>query len=203
MALIRPKINNIKISIKFFEFSQVKLNIKDFLASKCKYLSKRDNLNFVIFRPPNGFVYTIFHSGHINITNLKSVDEIHQAVCFIVDTLNLPQTLNEAYQIDNISANGTLHLVSKFNSLQKLCEKIQELDESFEVSKISYETQRFSGATIRRSGYFKKNVKGNGTVLLFNNSKFIIVGAKSLDHVKQIHDWLEIVTYHADKSCKL
>ena len=77
------------------------------------------------------------------------------------------------------------------------------MDESFEVSKISYETQRFSGATIRRSGYFKKNVKGNGTVLLFNNSKFIIVGAKSLDHVKQIHDWLEIVTYHADKSCKL
>ena len=197
MSVIRPKINNYKISIKFPGFTQLKKCINAFRqnSNHQKHITSKQSLNFYIYRSPLRFVYTFFYSGHINVTSLKSEEDIQKSISHVYQCFNLPLSLQHESQIDNISASGGLNLITHFKSLKALCNQIERTKDEFDVSKVSYETQKFSGATLKKcaSNYFK----GKGCVLLFNNSKFIIVGCSSLEEIQNIHNWIEIVTFNA------
>lgn len=108
-----PRITNIKISIRLNEKEQTHALLRNVRACR-EYL--RSHGNFYILR--HRFVYVIFPaSGFVNITKIKSVQEIQQSIIHFMRCLRLPYSRLPFPKIDNICCIGQIHAPIYLQSL--------------------------------------------------------------------------------------
>lgn len=170
-------IKNIKISLSLpKELSSQTQAAARVLAGASE--GKRTSSFFILRTPPwptcGGWVYTVFFKGtHINVTKLKSEEEILPACQWICNQLLLVfNSVTVKVKIDNMTASGDLgkELMSSV-SLRKLCLLLNEdedLGERTGVTFARYNSQKFPGCFIKFSHL--------GTAILFKTGKFVIVG---------------------------
>jgi TATA-box binding protein (TBP) (component of TFIID and TFIIIB) len=127
--------------------------------------------NFILFKRKS-VVYTIFKNLEntyckVNITGIKTLKKISKAIatfCFIFKIA--VKDIESDIIVDNIFANGNFN---KSINLHKLMRSVNGNKEN--KFKVNFNCDRGSGAYCRQ--------KGVGTLGLFRNGKYIILGAKS------------------------
>jgi TATA-box binding protein (TBP) (component of TFIID and TFIIIB) len=147
------KITNIKISLKT---SFICLNT---VIEKIQNIKHKRYNNFVVLR--DIYTYVIFKSGngennHINITKIKTFDDISHAVNHLLNILPITEIKR---QIDNITVS--LNLCKKIN--------LKELPCFEDCISVSYNSEKFPGVFIKFTC---------GTIILFHTGKCIFVGIK-------------------------
>ena len=153
------KITNIKISVKT---TFICLNT---VVDKIKDLNYKRYNNFVVFR--DIFTYVIFKSSkgennHINITKIKTFDEITCAIKHLLDVLCVSEIKRK---IDNITVSLNLHKKVDLKNLP-----------SFEhCLSVSYNSEKFPGV------FIKFNC---GTIILFHTGKCIFIGIKKEEDIE-------------------
>ena len=128
--------------------------------------------NFNVIRGGGeGFVYTAFHSGHVNVVGIKCVGDIDEVVDTFCKQLDLaPNGLCSPIRVDNITASGTFgHRINLVHILE---------EEPIEETIIKFRPSFFPGMSIKHEPY--------GSMILFNSGAFSIVGAKKIDHINKI-----------------
>lgn len=155
-------------------------NIKVSLKSDClclnsvqqklieKNISFTSYTNFIVIR--HNFTYILFKTGknnnnHINITKIKKLENIDNAVENLKEIL-FECKFNEIFRkVDNITASVS---VNKTINLQSLTAKFQN-------EKISYNPEKFPGLFIKFSV---------GTIILFHTGKCILIGSKKISDIE-------------------
>lgn len=125
--------------------------------------------NFYVYRCD--FIFVIFPiSAFVNIINLKSFSDIDKAFETFCDIFHFSRIhLQNSFKIDNITASGS------FNNNIDL-HKIRTLIKS--PNSTSYKPEYFPGCFIK--------IFSLGSLILFRNGSYSIVGAKCQNHVDQI-----------------
>ena len=159
-------INNIKISLLLFKYEELLHNIRSLHSSTDSQTS-----SFFILRE-EGFVYTIFRTGHINITKLKTVEDIVPAVQHIVKRLGYSGQVD--YEIDNISASSCIGRIPNFvHFLHTICTSSQ-------ITSVRYVNSVFTSAFIKfQTGTVCLSKTGNLSLIGFKN-------AEDIDHCNSI-----------------
>lgn len=133
----------------------------------------RRNQNFVV-RKFGKTVFTIFTSGHVNATGVKSFSEISAAVKLFSKQFGLSyDECSKSVIIDNSTSSAFVPLKNRLN-LALLRNKLGN------SSSLSLRPHFFPGAVIRR--------KEKCTIVIFTTGRFIIIGAKSPDEVREAFD---------------
>ena len=175
-----PKVSNVNISFRLSDF-----NINVFF-SKCLPFQSHNNIH--VFRDPEikKRVYTVFHSGHINITGIKIFSEIESSI----DRFNLlfKQTVKkEDVQVNNSTASGNIFAdkrkILNFQSVKKYIEKNKG---GLNDITFNFRPHYFPGAILRR--------KNKSTIILFSNGKYNIIGSKDRLAVREAHRTLCAIT---------
>lgn len=196
MALVRPRVNLIKLSLNVKHLPNALENIaKVSLDTKWLWCTQSVGRSSFVFRHhQTGFIYQLFKSGHINVTNVRKVEDIEKAISIIYAIIGIPKIIEKKYRIDNIQATGILNLNHKGRGscLKNICDTLSRMQEECNITSLSYENQRFPGAFIK---YNDGNVRC--TIILFATRRFVFVGLKNLDSIQKIHDWLECTIWHA------
>ena len=193
MALLRPQVNLIKLSLNVSHYPKAVENISNLtLDPKWRWFVESECTASYIFRHQSGFVYQLFKKGHINLTGVRKVEDIERAISIIYNIIGIPKIIASDYRIDNIQASGALNLNSRHKSLKTICDNLNSVKDECNIKKLSFESQRFPGAFIRYA-----DERCRGTVILFNSRRFVLVGVKSLEDINTIHNWLEISIWKA------
>lgn len=154
-------VSNVKVSVK------VVANYQSLYKLRSKLSVKKENTSFYVFRK-NRIVFCIYYKGHVNITGLRTSNEINNCILFLQAIPGVKKI--ESVKIDNITCSGCLHnSVYKWN--QSFSVYLQKLSKTRTFNKIQYCPQTFPGA-------FLKTFKG-GTIVFFATGKFNVVGCKS------------------------
>lgn len=158
------RITNIKIS-----FHLPVQCTKEFLIQFC---AKFENVikvfaSFFVYRA-HGYVYIIFFSGHVNVTSIKCLNTVPNAIFCLLHDLNLSILPQPDWICDNITADGAIKLRHKVD-LSYICKKLREQHQQ-DFIQVRFNTQKFPGC------FLKTNF---GTVLFFNTGKYVLVGLKS------------------------
>ena len=188
MALLRPVVHLMKISLNVSKISNSERNILK-LRNDYKYawlIESKVKSSFIL-RQLNGIIYQIFTKGHVNITGIRRQQDIAGALADLFHLLNIPKKSKIRYNIDNIQVSGILNLNTSNFSLKFICDSLDKMKKQCGILSVKFEPSRFPGAFIKIAA--KESCKG--TVLLFNSRKFVIVGLKHLHHKNIIHDVLE------------
>lgn len=155
-------ISNVKISVK------VKSKTKAIRRFKERFGYTKESPSFFVCRICK-LVFIVYYSGHINVTGIRSHDEINQVLNFLLAVPGIKRI--ESYQIDNITSSGQL---SKRVFKSQGVPFAQYLHNDFFVKyfdAVKYTPQHFPGAFLR--------IEALGTVVLFSSGKFNIVGCST------------------------
>lgn len=115
-------------------------------------------------------VYSIFLSGHVNVTGVKSFDNIPLAVKDFADIFGVLYDLCiSSAVVDNSTATVAIANKSPVS--------LYKLKDLFPYSSVSLRPYFFPGAVIRR--------KNKCTIIAFSSGKFVILGAKSLEEIEE------------------
>lgn len=135
------------------------------------------------------YVFTCFYAGQVNATKLSRPGEISFVARILANHLDLDYDLvYESQVIDNITASGQLY-ETKYVCLSHLA-KISR--SHCRVKFARYDRERFCSCLIRTV---------DGTLSVFMNGKFNIVGAKSLCSVRATLKVLYDLTSNLPRSC--
>ena len=195
MALKRPVIHMVKISLNVRALKGATDDICELYKSESERLRllgkpppKRES-SFCVLREldASGAVFTLFFTGHINITNISSCTEAARACQLICDKLGIHTV---SYHVDTITACGKINLKNSITSLQHMCDIISRNKTYLNVKSLNFDRQKFPGA-------FIKSTEHSGTIILFSSAKFVIVGGKSEEGIAALHDWLEVTLWNA------
>lgn len=131
------------------------------------------------------YVFTIFaKSGHVNVSGIRGFEDIKTLVMRIKDQLDVDVQPSNI-KIDNTTASG--RLTSDRPPLQSLpCRAAAH------KVLVSLRPHFFPSALIRQKKSETKSKKG--TIILFQNGKFIIVGCKSIPAIQETYDQLCAIT---------
>lgn len=159
-----------------------KTNKSDYftICQKTKNLIKYKN--FCVIKLSK-IVYTIFTSGHINGTGVKSFDEVTSAVEEFINQYNLcHEFCTSSIKIDNSTSSATVCLSHRIY-LPDLIPFIRE-------GILSLRPDFFPGAVLRRNN--------KCTIVIFTTGRFIIIGAKSKEETFDAYNTicLLITKYH-------
>jgi len=161
-------ISNIKISVKT---ELCILRIRQFQ----NLINCKENGSFFVFRL-EGFVFSVYYSGHFNVTGLRNTSEIKKVKSVILSQI-IGVTKIHKITIDNITCTSKLNKTvytweeSFVNYLQRL-----EVQNSFDI--IQYSPQTFPGAFLK--------TLNTGTIIFFATGKFNIVGCSSEKEIKTL-----------------
>ena len=161
-----PIINNYKIS-----FRAPKDKVCKFIATTKENICRYHN--FVVLR--KHFVYIIFHqSGFINVTKLKNLDEVRQAVCDFHIWIDWQQQQPHSFTVDNITASGRLGKAIPLLRLKR----------HFTTSQIrvTFKPELFAGLSIKYNTFELR-----GTIILFETGSYTIVGVKTCADVQKVY----------------
>ena len=161
------------------EISNLKCHV-DFQKEISPPPHSKQRFNFFLTKV-SGFSFVIFNKrGFVNISGVKNFNTLHHLRKVLQETFNTPVKI-ENIIIDNITASGKLCWSNRY--------KFQNLTKLNDIS-LSLNPQSFPAAIIRpkRHTYIKKI----GTIILFSNGKYIIVGCKSEENL--IETWKKLIS---------
>ena len=147
-----------------------KSNIRD-LSYKTKNYIKSTHKNFIVLRIDEK-VFTIFNSGHINVTGVKCFNDVYNTVrMFCNHFLECDyEYCKKSITVDNSTCSAYIDVKKKLY-----------LPDLIKVTKrtVSLRPDFFPGAVLRE--------KNQPTVVVFSTGKFIIIGGKSYSEVNELY----------------
>ncbi len=195
----RPEVKNIVVHFKISTRKRKYLwrlrnfvkELKDPTSSTALALIHKrvNNGNFVCFKL-SGVSFTIFpHSGNVIGTGIKRKPHILKAVKMFLDTVGLRGGVErhlEILRITNSTYSGSIECVCLDSGQITIWQALSHLpDFNAETNDgylnewdVSFRSQFFPGIRIR-------HIHG-GTVNLFNNGKFVLVGVKGERHARRL-----------------
>ena len=177
--LEQTAVNNIKISLYLTKGECLLSNILNLFL--LNHPSKSTNSYFILRE--HSFIYTLFFSGHINITSLKTGEDIVNGIEHIKKRLKYSG--EHKLKVDNISSSGFIGKIPKFTTF------LNSLKTETGIISVRYSNSVFSSAFIK----FKKG----GTVCLSKTGNFSIVGANSLEIVLNCSQLLTLLKEKHDE----
>lgn len=182
-------ISNIKYQLKITNPERIE-NIRRHLRS---HISKVKQ-SFFILRYKKA-TYSVFNSGHVNITGVTSFSSVRQST---LELENILRSKCTSLVIDNITSCKLLNYCQDFNLLNFVTylSTLISIDEHSStadccIRRIKYNREKFPGA------FIKTNI---GTVLLFASQRCVFVGTNSISQTKYIQDFM--TRLHADYVCQ-
>lgn len=170
--LVREKrVSNIKVHFKIAHSERGKLRAES-LANQGKV---KPFGNFFTFRPQSrSFVFVVFPlAGHVNVSGIRHTGHLHKVKRCFAECNDISVTSIGPIIIDNITASG------RFTSQLNLPRLFTECDSK--VFKASLRPHLFPSALLRpRAPPPLLPSDRLGSVILFANGKFVIVGSRSL-----------------------
>ena len=159
MSSCTVTVTNIKVSLKI----KIVLTLKRIYETLRKNkLIVKEYSNFLVIKKK--YTYTLFASGHVNITGISRTSLVQPACDYIC---NLFSTIEKCpHTVDNISA---ITVVPHKINLRQL---IKIDSPNFTTS---FNTEIFPGLFMRTS---------TATVIVFRSGKLVIVGAKTVQCVR-------------------
>lgn len=159
-------ISNFKISVKAIVNVPALNTFKADTVNNCK-----DKGSFFVFRE-EPFVFCIYYRGHINITGIRSSENITVSLRKLMAVKGVLKVYS--VKVDNITCTSKLssrayQWTTSFTSYLTKLDNLQIFDS------VQYSPQVFPGAFLKRANY--------GTVVFFATGKFNIVGCKSKDEL--------------------
>lgn len=163
------KITNLKVSLRR------KLCLKDLQQARDKLLYKGATLrgrshNFITFTS-SSYVYTLFSSGHVNITGLQKERDILPAVNILrellpEETITVPN--NALISLDNLSVSGRLREEGTIK--YRFAERLESFCQEHDLMQCrAWNPEVFAGYTIRTP---------HGTLVIFPSGAINILGIK-------------------------
>ena len=134
--------------------------------------------NFIVCR--DVYTFIIFPKrGFINITGIKSFCDLKNVIPHFCKLFKVEVDPKTELVVDNISASGSF---DQFVNLVKLQQVLNSRKKEFTVH---FDRNFFPGAFCKTSGL--------GTLTLFPTGKYVVVGAKCLEHVNSISQMMGAV----------
>lgn len=164
-------INNVKVSCKVTGPS-IKRTLQDLSCTSDSVTRKSSN--FFVLR--SKYVYIIFFTGHVNITGVRSVNEVANSCIHLKGLLHNKDLEISTPSIDNICSSGS---VRDRVDLYQLAVFLQKNGYQF-----CFNPHKFPGLSIA-----PLENAARGTFTIFSSGKFILVGLKSsyeLDSVTKV-----------------
>lgn len=130
-------------------------------------------------------VFSVYYSGHVNVTGLKSISECKKAYHYL-KTILVIQSLTH-FQVDNITFTSSIsvRIITRYSSFTNfLC----ALEKHEQVHSIQYSAQRFPGA------FIKLKTPTRGTIILFASGKYNIVGCNDLLSLSTVNSIINRIT---------
>lgn len=168
----RPSIHtsNIKASLKTRSNFE---KLKKFAIQQSSQFTHRPATNsFFLFKLKlnhHTAVVTIYYKGHVNVTGVKSEQELDRVIEVVKRVPGIEEILS--CSIDNLTSTSVLECGSFFSKAIGFSQVIREIEKDSCVETVKYSSQKFPGAFVR----FKKN----GTVTIFPSGKFNILGCRT------------------------
>jgi TATA-box binding protein (TBP) (component of TFIID and TFIIIB) len=189
------RINNYKVSLKLRFNNDKNYNIlykrmkndSDHFRKKCKNFFTLKGLRHT---------YSIYTSGHVNVTGIRDINEIDNICSEIIKFTGIQPEHSifrgSCFCIDNINATGYIGgriNISQFAQLSLIKDLTDFLrNDRNKISKnrvgIFYEPELFHAVKI---------VTDNGTCLLFSTGKINYLGSKSYDMLEWVVSRIEIL----------
>jgi TATA-box binding protein (TBP) (component of TFIID and TFIIIB) len=172
-----PKLQNLTVGFKY-DTTATSANLKEHLI-KARGLT--DLGNYVILKDQFTFLIT-FESGHVTLTGLRAFSDIRIAQRKILRILKIKfRSVTRSIKVYNLCASGKLNQTFNLNNLKSVL--------------ALNETWTFTFNTAFFPGLFTK-LPNLGTITIFQNGKFTIVGSKTIATVCQI---CKIITAHINR----
>lgn len=173
-----PKINNVNISFKISTDKLSNIFDSDFP------LQSHNNIHIIRDPEIKKRVYTVFRSGHINITGLPTFRDISDGLSRFNTLFNQTVAVKDI-TVNNSTASGRLYNDTKFLNFQKIKEEIKKHSSCDNKMTFNFRPHYFPGAILRR--------KNKSTIILFCNGKYNIIGSKDRLSVREAHRFLNVV----------
>ena len=123
------------------------------------------------------YVYNIFESsGTINATGIRSTEEITDCINIICFDCNLLKSDISETIVDNLTASGTYN---KEIDLKSVLRNINTIAQNKNQIDACYGRNTYPGVFCAHHGL--------GTIIVYSNGKYSIVGAKCLEHILRIY----------------
>lgn len=172
---LRFEVKNVKVHFK----TVPNLVLPSQTLSLCTHHS-----NFVSLRH-TPYAFVIFaKSGHVNVSGIETFEDIKNIVPVVKHQLGV-DIHPDNIKIDNSTASGKLQS-NNFHLLD-----LQSRAASLGVL-VSIRPHFFPSALIRQKK--RLSTRGKGTIILFQNGKFIIVGCRSLSTIEDTYNQLCAIT---------
>ena len=181
------KTYNVKFHFKLSDKNLAQKIVLDERANENQQSQTRHK-NFCIKRIEKN-VFTIFSSGHVNVTGVRSFDDVRKTIDIFTSQFNTVE--KNSIVIDNSTT-----VASYFGTKSKEKNSAQHSEKRINISALtsiikndlsnednitlSLRPHFFPGAVIRR--------KNKCTIIVFTTGRFIIIGAKSTDEVIEAYD---------------
>lgn len=189
----KPDVKNIVIHFKFNDRKRKYIKrLRIYVEGKKGEKHHRQNHGNFICVKENGVSFTIFpHSGNVIATGIKERSSILPIVKKFLATIKLNKTLSclSILRITNSTYSGSIVCSSLDNehltvseALSYFIENVDKNDIILNEWDVSFRSQFFPGIRIR-------HING-GTINLFNNGKFVLVGVKSRKRVRHLTNQL-------------
>lgn len=174
-----PTVYNVKVHWKITHLPLViPINIKHQVIHYTNFLTWRQY----------GYVYTIFlKNGHVNVSGIKNFKAIKGAM----------ETFNDQFdtniQFDNITVDNTT--ASGRLPQEKICLYRLAKDHKQENElTISIRPHYFPSAVIRQKQKKEEGKRRKGTIVLFSNGKYNILGCKTKESIEKTFEQLCVLT---------
>ena len=167
-------ITNIKLH------TRVKNNLSHYknILSTSPHIDKR-RASFCVLRT-GGYIYSCYFSGFINVTGIKTISCINEALNVLKNHFQLDSNDLEHYVIDNISSQYKGNLCSLLNrnltTLAKVGARFKD------TIKVKYNREKFPGLFLKTA---------YGTLICFSSSAIAAVGAKNEKDLRKLNELIE------------
>jgi TATA-box binding protein (TBP) (component of TFIID and TFIIIB) len=178
--MVKLTINNIKCRFKV----ELPINYRNKIKSLSDFVSIRQTGNIVILRTETA-VYIVFSACFVNVTGIKSIDQIQTAIEEFLYLFELKDQ-NIPFIIDNISAHT----------------KIDQTNYDYNITDYANRlTIHYNGLILRNNLKFPSiSVRlSQGTIVLFRSGKINCVGIKTISDICYFEDVLK--NMQTSKTC--
>lgn len=151
--------------------------------------------NFYTVRPHAEYVYTVFpKSGHVNVSGIKSFESVGAATNHFLQSLCV--SVCSPIQCDNSTTSGKLSRPVALFKFDELARREKNLPFSVSIR------PHFFPAVLLRSKNTSNKSEGNedqtGSIIIFSNGKFVIVGCKSHSAIEWTKEKLSSILVDLD-----
>jgi TATA-box binding protein (TBP) (component of TFIID and TFIIIB) len=155
MEVLKPKVNNVKVSFH--------LDVSEHTSLLEKIAYKITN-SYILIK--NIYTFNIFKKSNIvNITGIPSFEHISTAIAKFQSLLSIPPIYTEI-NVDNTTANGQFPQRLPFQALTNISD-----------CSVRYNPSLFPGAFL--------TLQNKRKVILFKSGKYIIIGCKSQEEINE------------------